>query len=116
MTRRDLERKIQNLANRLSQLSLEQNNIAIELSEATDELARTSDTHERRDNYQQRETLPEYNKGDRIYVENSRNRNEKKATVARGEGEKVYFRFDSGRYTWRLKHNIRPLREEEDNL
>ena len=55
-----------------------------------------------------------YNKGDRIVITNSRNRREKRATVTRVDGDKIYFRFDSERCTWRLIYNIRLIREGED--
>ena len=112
MSRRDLERKLNELTNRLSRLSIEQRQITIELVEVTEELAGRSSNTEA---YQQRETLPEHNRGDRIVITNSKNRHEKRATVTRTDGNKAHFRFDSGRLTWRLKHNVRPIREEEEN-
>ena len=90
-------------------MSIEQRQIATELAEVTEELIG------RQSNYKiQREAFPEYNRGDRVVITNSRNRREKKATVTRIKGNKIHFRFDSGRLTWRLIHNIRPIREGED--
>ena len=113
MSRRDLERKLNELTNRLSRLSIEQREIAIELAEVAEQLASRPSSIERTETHRQRETLPEHNKGDRIVITNSNNRHEKRATVTRMEGNRACFRFDSGRFTWRLNHNVRPIREED---
>ena len=109
MSRRDLESKLNELTNRLSRLSIEQQQISTELAEVTEQLAGRQSNYDTR-----REAFPEYNRGDRVVITNSRNSCEKKATVTRIEGNKIHFRFDSGRLTWRLIHNIRPIREGED--
>ena len=72
MLRRYLKTKLSELINRLSRLSIEQRQIATELVEVTEELAGRSSNNK---TYQQREILPDYNRGDRIVITNSRNRN-----------------------------------------
>ena len=48
MPNRDLERKIQDLAGRLSRISIEQREIALELAEVTQELPKILKRRERR--------------------------------------------------------------------
>ena len=109
MLDRDLEKKMRSLTNRLNQLSIEQREIALASSEASEELTRRLKRTETRNANHEREIPPAHVRGDRIIVVNSRRKNEKRGTVTKIEGDKIYFRFDSGRLTWRLKHNTRAL-------
>ena len=109
MLDRDLEKMMRTLTNRLNQLSVEQRDIALASSEASEQLNRRQERAETRNANQEREIPPACIRGDRIIIVNSRRKNEKRGTVTKIEGDKIYFRFDSGRLTWRLKHNTRAL-------
>ena len=75
MLDRDLEKTMRTLTNRLNQLSVEQRDIALALSEASEQLTRRQERTETRNINQEREIPLVCSRGDRIIIINSRRKN-----------------------------------------
>ena len=119
---RDSQNRVDRITKSLSQLNIEQRELVQELHQISRDIQHTEPRHHREaaastvdaSGEHLSANRPMFNSGDRTIVTNSRNRNERRATVSYSDSNKVHFTFDSGRVTWRPARNVRHLREDKE--